>query len=165
MRVERYELKRAGFTTVSQLFSTDEPRSFKRSVTINIPILSIQMKITNIIKNIKSKRRESRNAPLTKNHVEAILIEKKITISKHLKDKEKMKQELKWETAPSRQTRIRDGISTQEKEIYNQAYKKNYKSNFSEYQKSLNFSILNRTTRTISKAFKSGRDIKQMSKM
>jgi len=47
------------------------------------------MKITNIIKNIKSKRREFRNAPLTKNHVEAILIEKKITISKHLKNKEK----------------------------------------------------------------------------
>ena len=37
-----------------------------------------------------------------------------------------MKQELKWETAPSRQTQIRDGISIPEKEIYNQAYKKNY---------------------------------------
>ena len=70
-----------------------------------------------------------------------------------------MKQELKWETAPSRQTQIRDGISIPEKEIYNQAYKKNYKSNFSEYQKSLNLSILNRTTWTKSKAFKSGRDI------
>ena len=38
MRVEKYELKRAGFTTVSQLFSTDEPRSFEKTVTINIPI-------------------------------------------------------------------------------------------------------------------------------
>ena len=159
-RVERYELKSAGFTTVSQLFLTDEPRSFEKTVTINIPIRSIQMKINNIIKNIKSKRRELRNAPLTKNHIEAILIEKKITISKHLKDKEKMKQELIWETAPSRQTRIRDGISIPEKEIYNQAYKKNYKSNFSEYQKSLNLSILNRTTWTKSKVFKSGRDNK-----
>ena len=37
-RVKRYELKRAGFTTVSQLFSTDEPRSFEKTVTINIPI-------------------------------------------------------------------------------------------------------------------------------
>jgi len=80
---------RAGFTTVSQLFLTDEPRSFEKTVTINLPIRSIQMKITNIIKNIKSKNSEFRNAPLTKNHVEAILIEKKITISKHLKDKEK----------------------------------------------------------------------------
>ena len=157
-KVERYELKRAGFTTVSQLFLTDEPRSFEKTVNINIPIRSIQMKINNIIKNIKSKRREFRNAPLTKNHIEAILIEKKITISKHLKDKEKMKQELIWEAAPSRQTRIRDGINIPEKEIYNQAYKKNYKSNFSEYQKSLNLSILNRTTWTKSKAFKSGRD-------
>jgi len=75
-----------------------------------------------------------------------------------LKDKEKRKQELKWETAPSRQTRIRDGISIPENEIYNQAYKRNYKSNFSEYQKALNLSILNRTTWTKSKAFKSGRD-------
>ena len=157
-RKERLELKREGFTTVSQLFLTDEPRSFEKTVQINIPSQSIQLKINNIIKNIKSKRREFRNAPLTKNHLEAILIEKKITVSKHLKDKEKRKQELKWETAPSRQTRIRDGISIPEKEIYNQAYKRNYKSNFSEYQKALNLSILNRTTWTKSKAFKSGRD-------
>ena len=75
-----------------------------------------------------------------------------------MKDKEKKKQELKWDTAPSRQTRISDGISIPEKEVYNQAYKKNYKSNFSEYQKALNLSILNRTTWTKSKAFKSGRD-------
>ena len=35
-RIERLELKRAGFTTVSQLFLTDEPRSFEKTVTINI---------------------------------------------------------------------------------------------------------------------------------
>ena len=116
------------------------------------------MKISNIIKNIKSKRREFRNAPLTKNHMESVLIEKKIQISKHLKDKEKRKQEDNWETVPSRQTRIRDGISIPEKEVYNQAYKKNYKSNFSKHQKTLNLSIMNRTTWTKSKAFKSGRE-------
>ena len=157
-RVERLELKRAGFTTVSQLFLTDEPRSFEKTVTINIPNQNIQMKITNIIKNIKNKRREFRNAPLTKNHLEAILIEKKITLSKYMKDREKRKQEHKWDTAPSRQTRIRDGINIPDKEVYNQAYKKNYKSNFSEYQKALNLSILNRTTWTKSKAFKSGKE-------
>ena len=37
-------------------------------------------------------------------------------------------------------------------------YKKTYKSNFSEYPKALNLSILNRTTWTKSKAFKSGRN-------
>ena len=157
-RSERLELKRAGFTTVSQLFLTVEPRSFKKTVTINIPNQNIQMEITHIIKNIKNKKREFRNAPLTKNHLEAILIEKKITLSKYMKDKEKRKQEHKWDTAPSRQTRIRDGINIPDKEVYNQAYKKNYKSNFSEYQKALNLSILNRTTWTKSKAFKSGKE-------
>ena len=49
-RIKRLELKIAGFTTVSQLFLTDEQRSFKKTVTINIPNQSIQMKITNIIK-------------------------------------------------------------------------------------------------------------------
>ena len=52
------------------------------------------MKISNIIKNIKNKKREFRNAPITKNHLEAVLIEKKITLSKYMKDKEKRKQEL-----------------------------------------------------------------------
>ena len=56
-RIERLELKRVGFMTISQLFLTDVPRSFKKTVTINIPNQSIQMKITNIIKNIKNKRR------------------------------------------------------------------------------------------------------------
>ena len=42
--------------------------------------------------------------------------------------------------------------------MYNQAYKKNYKSNFLEYLKAMNLSILNRTTWKKSKAFKSGRD-------
>ena len=76
-RIERLELKRVGFMTISQLFLTDVPRSFKKTVTINTPNQSIQMKITNIIKNIKNKRREFRNAPLTKNHLEAVLIEKR----------------------------------------------------------------------------------------
>ena len=70
---ERLDLKSAGFTAVSQLFLTDELRSFEKTVRVNIPNQNIQMKISNIIKNIKriqnikSKRREFRNAPLTKN--------------------------------------------------------------------------------------------------
>ena len=68
---ERWYLKRAGFATVREFFLTDEPRSFVKVVTINIPNQNTQMKIPNIIKNIKSKRREFRNTPLTKNHLEA----------------------------------------------------------------------------------------------
>ena len=116
------------------------------------------MQISNIIKNFKCKRREFINAPLTKNHVESVFSEKNLKITQHLKDKEKRKQEDNQETAPSRQKRIRNGISIPKKEVYNQVYKKTYKSNFSEYPKALNLSILNRTTWTKSKAFKSGRN-------
>ena len=88
---------------------------------------------------------------LTKNHLEAVLIEKKITISKYLKDKEKEKKN-------SNGKLHHPGKQESGKEVYNQAYKTNYKSNYSEYQKALNLSILKRTTLTKSKAFKSGRD-------
>ena len=50
---ERLDLKSAGFTAVSQLFLTDELRSFEKTVRVNIPNQNIQMKISNIIKNIK----------------------------------------------------------------------------------------------------------------
>ena len=101
-------------------------------------------------------RQEFKNAPLRKNHVESILIEKRINLSNLIKKEDRKNQEDKWNSAPSRQTRIRDGIPVPDIETYNQAYQINYKSRFSEYQKALNLSILNRTTWTNSKAFKSG---------
>ena len=99
---------------------------------------------------------------LTKNHLEAVLIEKKITISKYLKDKEKEKKNSNGKLHhPGKQESGKlhhPGKQESGKEVYNQAYKTNYKSNYSEYQKALNLSILKRTTLTKSKAFKSGRD-------
>ena len=94
---------------------------------------------------------EFRNAPLHRIHAESILREKQINLSYIIK---KMQTET-WIVAPSRQTRIWDGISVPDIQTYNQSYLRNYKSSFSKYQKALNHSILNRTTWSNAKAFKS----------
>ena len=151
---ENKELRRKNLTTISQLFNNTEPRSLDKLEDHQLP-RNLQIKIQNIAKNIKNRRQEFKNAPLRRNHAESILIDKTINLSHLIKKEDKRNQEGKWITAPSRQTRIRDGIPVPNMDIYNQAYKINYESRFSEYQKALNLSILNRTIWTNSKAFKS----------
>ena len=99
-----------GLTTVSQLFDLEEPRSLEKQAALVLPG-NLHIKINNIVANIKRKRMEFRNAPLHRNHAESILQEKQINLSYLIKKGDKKMQKETWIAAPSRQTRIWDGIS------------------------------------------------------
>ena len=65
---------------------------------------------------------EFRNAPLHRNHAESILWEKQINLSYLIRNADKKMQTGTWIVAPSRQTRIRDGISVPDIQTFNQSY-------------------------------------------
>ena len=105
--VENKILKIRGWTTVSQLFDKDEPRFLDKQATLALP-RNLQIKIDNIVANIKRKLMEFRNAPLQQNPAESILWDKQINLSHLLKKAEKKRQADLWTMALSRQTRTRD---------------------------------------------------------
>ena len=65
---------------------------------------------------------EFRNAPLHRNHAESTLLEKQINLSYLIKNADKKMQTETWIVTPSRQTRIRDGISVPDIQTFNQSY-------------------------------------------
>ena len=91
----------------SQLFNRKEPRSLDRHAQLALP-RNLQIKIDNIVANIKRKLMEFRNAPLQQNPAESILWDKQINLSHLLKKAEKKRQADLWTMALSRQTRTRD---------------------------------------------------------
>ena len=153
---ENAQLINQDLNTVSQLFDTEEPRSLNNTIIFHFSP-NLNTKLKNIAKNIKSKQTEFRHPTITKTHAYSFFKDKSINPSYILKQQEKRKQEELWEVAPSRLTRYKEGIPVPDVQTYNAAYTKNKKSNFSEYQKSLNLAILNRTAWSNSKAFKSGK--------
>ena len=153
---ENAQLISQDLTTVSQLFDTEEPRSLNNTINFNFAP-NINIKLSNIAQNIKSKQTEFRHPTITKTHSHSFFKDKSINPSHILKKQEKRTQEDTWVVAPSRLTRYKEGIPVPDIHTYNAAYIRNKKSNFSEYQKSLNLAILNRTAWSNSKAFKSGK--------
>ena len=70
--VENQVLKTRGLNTVSQIFNREEPRSLDRPAPFVLP-RNLQIKIDNIVANIKRKQMEFRNALLQRNYAESIL--------------------------------------------------------------------------------------------
>ena len=115
---ENQILKDRGLATVSQLFDTEEPRSLDRQVAFILP-RNLQIKIDNIVINIKRKLMEFRNAPLHRNSAESILQEKQVKLSQLIKTADRRKQEDTWLVAPSRQNRTKDSIPVPDIDTYN----------------------------------------------